>query len=291
MEAEAAPTIKKLALQVLPTVFPSALPYQCYTDSTKSLYLVTSGKDATHAVDNVGTMHAALAVSTALMALPDIKVIVNAGTCGGFIKRGCKIGTVVIPTKGAFHDRRIVIPSTPFEQYGIGATDLTSCAIANEVREKLGYLGGCCSSGDSLDHSKEDDEIMEGNEAVVKCMEFAAISQVAKMWGKVRGARGGVEEGGGARCRYLFCAPSVYISVSRYSSPHSRPLLTCLASPIPPHPPPLHRGSCWREGSYRSGRRRQARLRGVHGEFEFRGRGLASLHTAGVGDHQEGGVI
>ncbi|GMI47512.1 hypothetical protein TrCOL_g4779 [Triparma columacea] len=184
MEAEAAPTIKKLALQVLPTVFPSALPYQCYTDSTKSLYLVTSGKDATHAVDNVGTMHAALAVSTALMALPDIKVIVNAGTCGGFIKRGCKIGTVVIPTKGAFHDRRIVIPSTPFEQYGIGATDLTSCAIANEVREKLGYLGGCCSSGDSLDHSKEDDEIMEGNEAVVKCMEFAAISQVAKMWGK-----------------------------------------------------------------------------------------------------------
>eukprot|EP00520_Triparma_pacifica_P007417 CAMPEP_0118650844 /NCGR_PEP_ID=MMETSP0785-20121206/10463_1 /TAXON_ID=91992 /ORGANISM="Bolidomonas pacifica, Strain CCMP 1866" /LENGTH=239 /DNA_ID=CAMNT_0006543245 /DNA_START=17 /DNA_END=736 /DNA_ORIENTATION=+ len=184
MEAEAAPTIKSLALKVLPSVFPSALPYICYTNESKSLYLVTSGKDAATTVDNVGTMHAALAVNTALMALPDVKTIVNAGTCGGFIKRGCKIGSVIVPTVGAFHDRRIVIPGTPFEQYGVGKTDLSSCAIANEVREKLDYLGGCCSSGDSLDHTAEDDALLESNEAVAKCMEFAAIAQVAKMWEK-----------------------------------------------------------------------------------------------------------
>jgi len=42
--------------------------------------------------------------------------------------------------------------------------------LANKVREKLGYLSGCCSSGDSLDHTAEDDTLLESNEAVAKCM-------------------------------------------------------------------------------------------------------------------------
>jgi len=124
MEAEAAPIIAKLALKVLPSFFPSALPYICYTNEAKTLYLVTSGKDATHAVDNVGTLHAGIAISTALQALPDVTTIINAGTCGGFIKRGCQIGSVVVPTCAAFHDRRIVIPGTHFEAYGVGKIDL-----------------------------------------------------------------------------------------------------------------------------------------------------------------------
>lgn len=47
-----------------------------------------------------------------------------------------------------------------------------------------GALGGCCTTGDSLDHVESDDAQMKANEAVVKDMEFAAIAQVCSLYGK-----------------------------------------------------------------------------------------------------------
>ena len=98
--------------------------------------VITSGKDASTGVDNVGTVNAALAVSHALASSSEFSTVVNAGTCGGFIKRGCSIGSVCVPTVGAYHDHRIVIPGTKFEEYGVGKSIIGN-AKADAVREKV----------------------------------------------------------------------------------------------------------------------------------------------------------
>ncbi|GMI04383.1 hypothetical protein TrLO_g9669 [Triparma laevis f. longispina] len=179
MEAEAAPLISALKLTPSTGLLPSALPFVSYEGD--NMTLITSGKDAVTGVDNVGTIPAALSVSHAL-ATGDYNTVVNCGTCGGFIKRGMSIGSVMIPTVGAFHDRRIVIPGTKFEEYGVGKREVTN-AKAALVREELGYVGGCCTTGDSLDHVPTDDAQMEANEAVAKDMEFASIAQVCSLYG------------------------------------------------------------------------------------------------------------
>jgi len=178
MEAEAAPLIAALNLSPSTSLFPKALPFLSYEGD--DLTLITSGKDPVTGVDNVGTVSAALMVSHAL-STGDYDTVVNCGTCGGFIKRGMSIGSVMIPSVGAFHDRRIVIPGTKFDEYGVGKREVTNSKAAL-VREELGYVGGCCTSGDSLDHVPSDDTQMDANEAVAKDMEFASIAQVCSLY-------------------------------------------------------------------------------------------------------------
>jgi 5'-methylthioadenosine nucleosidase len=49
------------------------------------------------------------------------------------------------------------------------------------MASKLGYKTGICTTGNSLDHTKRDEEMMEANDASVKDMEAAAIAYVAAM--------------------------------------------------------------------------------------------------------------
>jgi 5'-methylthioadenosine nucleosidase len=65
----------------------------------------------------IGTVAAAVNSYIAIQLIrPDI--LINAGTAGGFRRKGCEIGDVFITTDIRFHDRRIPIPA--FHEYSRG---------------------------------------------------------------------------------------------------------------------------------------------------------------------------
>uniref|UniRef100_A0A7S2V4K5 Nucleoside phosphorylase domain-containing protein n=1 Tax=Fibrocapsa japonica TaxID=94617 RepID=A0A7S2V4K5_9STRA len=192
MEAEAAPLVEHLGLtkcecngdesngdggqsaNILSGPMP-AVVYEGEVNECK-IFVVTNGKDPKYGVDNVGTVCAGLVTYLSLLAIsPDI--VINAGTCGGFISKGAQVGDVFISSAFKNHDRRIAIPG--FSEWGIG--DYAAVPTPNLVKE-LGYKTGVVTTGNSLDHVPKDDEIMAANDASVKDMEGAAIAAVAEMY-------------------------------------------------------------------------------------------------------------
>jgi 5'-methylthioadenosine nucleosidase len=180
MAAEAAPTITRLSLTQSTFPVPS-LPYQLYkgTYENAEVTLCTLGQSK-FGTDNVGTLHAGVALSHLLAAsATPYTTILNCGTCGGFIAQGCGIGSVVIPTSSGFHDRRIVIPGTPYEEYGLYKIANTSGAA---VKSAVECIEGHCSTGDSLDHVPADHAIMTTHSTAAKDMEFASLSLIAELY-------------------------------------------------------------------------------------------------------------
>ena len=179
MEAEAAPLIEHLSLELQASFFSSKSPFVAYrgTHESCNLTVVTNGKDKVHGtgVDNVGTTPAALATYLALEKLDaeqtPADLLINAGTCGGFQRKGAQIGDVFLTTAAANHDRRIPIPG--FTDYGIGTIASTSVEhLAKDINAKLGV----CTTGNSLDAHDIDEHHMKENDASVKDMEAAAIA-------------------------------------------------------------------------------------------------------------------
>jgi len=154
MEAEASPLINHLNLQPDTSFFPTETPFHAFRGKHNNcnLTVITNGKDAVHGtgVDNVGTVPAAVATFLTLQKMKDNKesadLLVNAGTCGGFKRKGAEIGDVFLTTAVANHDRRIAIPD--FTPYGIGRIESTSVEnLASHVDAKLGI----CTTGNSLE--------------------------------------------------------------------------------------------------------------------------------------------
>ena len=134
----------------------------------------TSGSDRRFGVDCIGTQPSAVATQLVLQQLkPDL--LINAGTCGGFIARGGEIGKVYL-TGGPFffHDRRI--PLAPFEPYADGGWRL---ADTSTLAKQLNLETGVVSSGNSLDMNADDAERIERVGTHAKDMEAAAIAWVA----------------------------------------------------------------------------------------------------------------
>jgi len=176
MEAEADPFVKHLSLESDDDFFPKTTPFQAFRGQYKNcdVTVVTNGKDDVYGtgVDNVGTVPAALAAFLALNKLDGkADLLINAGTCGGFKRKGAEIGDVYLTTAAANHDRRIPIPD--FIPYGIGKIDSANVSnLASEINAKLGI----CTTANSLDKHDVDDAQMEQNDASVKDMEAAAIA-------------------------------------------------------------------------------------------------------------------
>ena len=189
MEAEAQPFIERLGLTAAKDDFfdtaSTPVPFQVYTGSYKEtdITVIVNGKDKVHGtgVDNVGTVPAALAAFVIVQQLTSTSqrpaLLLNAGTGGGFQRKGAAIGDVYLVTAVANHDRRIPIPG--FDAYGAGT--LTSSLKVEEAATALGYKTGICTTSNSLDHSSEDDERMLSNDATVKDMEAAAIAWSCQM--------------------------------------------------------------------------------------------------------------
>lgn len=178
MEAEAKPFIEHLKLAEDTTFFntKTKLPFLAFRGTYEqcTLTVITNGKDHIHdtQVDNVGTVPAALATYLALEQLNgECDLVINAGTCGGFKRKGAEIGDVFFTTAVANHDRRIPIPD--FIPYGIGKIEsLNVGKLATLLDAKMGV----CTTGNSLDKHDVDDYHMENNDASVKDMEAAAIA-------------------------------------------------------------------------------------------------------------------
>mmetsp|Transcript_111643 Transcript_111643/g.322715 ORF Transcript_111643/g.322715 Transcript_111643/m.322715 type:complete len:284 (-) Transcript_111643:2025-2876(-) len=184
MEAEAKPFADHLGLEPLEGFFPPQTPFLAFSGvhhQTK-VTVVTMGKDHVYGtgVDNAGTVPSALATFLALAKEHEgrgaIDLVLNAGTCGGFKRKGAGIGDVFLTTAVANHDRRIPIPG--FDTYGVGKLETVDTTL---MAEKLGYKTGICTTGNSLDHTPRDEEMMLQNDASVKDMEAAAIAYVASM--------------------------------------------------------------------------------------------------------------
>ena len=126
MDAEARPLIDALGVALDADAFARVggdVPMRVHSGKLKSgarVDVVCAGSCARHNVCNVGTVGAALSTyETCATLRPD--VIVNAGTAGGFAKRGGEVGDVYVATKFKNHDRRIPIPG--YDKYGVGEYD------------------------------------------------------------------------------------------------------------------------------------------------------------------------
>ncbi|XP_004964320.2 5'-methylthioadenosine/S-adenosylhomocysteine nucleosidase 2 [Setaria italica] len=181
METEATPLVNKFRLVEAPaheSIFPKGATWTRFYGNYKDLHLdlVMPGKDVVFGVDSVGTVSASLVAYASIQALkPDL--IINAGTAGGFKTKGASVGDVFLASDVAFHDRRIPIPV--FDMYGVGARKTFAAPnILKELNFKLGKL----STGDSLDMSPQDEEMILKNDATVKDMEGAAVAYVADIF-------------------------------------------------------------------------------------------------------------
>eukprot|EP00775_Hariotina_reticulata_P005037 gene5036-5279_t len=143
-----------------------------------AVHVVWNGQDEEHDVDLVGTVPASLAAFLACQAF-DPDIIISAGTAGGFKAKGAAIGDVFVSTNKMYHDRRIPLPG--FDKMGLGYTDSIPTP---HLREALNLKAGIVTSGNSLDYTDADMEIMIKHGAAVKEMEAAAIAWVANLFKK-----------------------------------------------------------------------------------------------------------
>jgi 5'-methylthioadenosine nucleosidase len=132
MVAEAEPFVTKMNLNPIAAEHPGA-PCVIHTGTHNGykVSVVTNGKDKKFGVDNVGTVPAALATFLAVNQLkPDL--LINAGTAGGFRRKGAAIGDAFICNGLRNHDRRIPIPG--YTEYGVGDRTALSCPNLIEVQ-------------------------------------------------------------------------------------------------------------------------------------------------------------
>lgn len=183
MEQEASPFVEHLGLTQVEGYFPPQTPFLAFEGQHGDVQVtvITLGKDKVYGtgVDNAGTVPASLATFLALQRPTDSKsydLVLNAGTCGGFQRKGMAIGDVVLTTGVAHHDRRIPIPG--FDAMGIGKLETLN---PSKMAEAMGYKTGICTTGNSLDKVEKDDELMKANDASVKDMEAGAIAWVCQM--------------------------------------------------------------------------------------------------------------
>ncbi|KAL7577538.1 hypothetical protein ACA910_015072 [Epithemia clementina (nom. ined.)] len=196
MEPEAKPFVEHMGLEKDEELFEPHLPFEAYSGTHKdaTVTVITNGKDNVYntGVDNVGTVPASLATYLALHKLKDrVDLLINAGTSGGFQRKGGAIGDVYLTTAVSHHDRRIPIPGG-FIPYGIGRLESRDSNSSDDggdnkngnstvinpqkLADMLQYKTGVVSTGNSLDKTDTCDQHMMANDASVKDMEAAAIA-------------------------------------------------------------------------------------------------------------------
>ncbi len=180
MQAEASTLVEKLGLISFTAPELALLPARSYQGSYQGLniVLVTQGQATDGNFDYVGTQFAAVTSWAAIGAFSPA-FILNAGTAGGFIQQGAKIGDVYVNAKGClYHDRRIGIPSyEPFCKSAIPSQ------IAINLNQHLPWLKpGLISTGNALDTYPEEIARIQSSGAQVKEMEAATIAEIAALF-------------------------------------------------------------------------------------------------------------
>eukprot|EP00211_Chloroparvula_japonica_P008156 CAMPEP_0119137568 /NCGR_PEP_ID=MMETSP1310-20130426/23877_1 /TAXON_ID=464262 /ORGANISM="Genus nov. species nov., Strain RCC2339" /LENGTH=311 /DNA_ID=CAMNT_0007128671 /DNA_START=80 /DNA_END=1012 /DNA_ORIENTATION=+ len=189
MEQEAMPIINQYGLRrVEPSPFVAGAPMVAHrgwydpnagADSIMELFVTWAGHDPRFKSNNVGTVAASVSTYASVSLFkPDL--VISAGTAGGMGSMGARVGDVYLSTKCVFHARRIpeAHEGGGFEEYGFG--HFRSPPLARLVAAVPGLKQGIISTGDSLDCSPTDQELMRTEGACVKEMEAAACAWVCQ---------------------------------------------------------------------------------------------------------------
>ncbi len=178
MEHEASPLIQALSFSEQPP-FNDYLPQRIFHKKHQNtdIWLVVNGKDPVHGTDCVGSQPAVLSTTLGIQHFkPDL--VISLGTAGGRYMHGGRVGEVYVSDNPLyFHDRIIPIPG--FDVYGNGGY---ASADVSQLAKDLGLKQGVFSSGDSLYHSQETQEVFDAHDAVIKEMEAASVAWVSQMF-------------------------------------------------------------------------------------------------------------
>lgn len=179
MQEEAQPLIDNLELLENSAALHPKLPMRCFQKKigSLSLFVVVSGLDKRHKVDNIGSEAATLMAYEAITELqPDL--IISAGTAGGFAQKGAQIGTIYISEEHfVYHDRHVPLPG--FVESAVGKYPAYP---VSRLAKNLHLQCGVISTGSSLEKSDKDIVVIEQHNAVAKEMEAAAIAWVAMLF-------------------------------------------------------------------------------------------------------------
>ncbi|MSR44988.1 MAG: hypothetical protein EXS15_06515 [Phycisphaerales bacterium] len=175
MQGEAQPMINALGLRHNGSL-ERAYPAQLWIGAAhaKSIALVTHGIDPTHQCDRLGTETAMLVAHLGIHRIKP-RLLINAGTCGGFKSQGGAIGDVYLPTRFLFHDHRMPLPK--FEGYAMGEITI---ADRPELRSAIGAKPGTCSTGSSLDATPDELAFFHRESVTCKDMEAASVANAAR---------------------------------------------------------------------------------------------------------------
>lgn len=176
MRDEARPLIQKLSLTqkgFLHSAFDMVVYEGFFLNNP--LKLVLNGVCKQYGVDHIGTQVSTLSAHLAIELFKP-SIIINAGTAGGFTTNNAKVGDVYLSAPCiCYHDRRINLPN--FKEYGVGFYPTLPCG---QMAKDLGLKTGVVSTGNSLDYTTEDLNMIQGYNGVVKDMEGAAIAWIAQ---------------------------------------------------------------------------------------------------------------
>lgn len=152
------------------------LAYQSYYKGIE-ISLIFNGQDFQTKLDYTGCEAATLATHLAITHFhPDL--LINAGTAGGFIEKGARIGDVYLSHKYiVFHDRRVSIGA--WQEMGFG---YYPCFDSDVIAKIYGYKQGICTTGSSLDLQGIDLLQIQKTGGEIKDMEAAAIAWVANLY-------------------------------------------------------------------------------------------------------------
>ncbi len=177
MAAEASPFINEFGLRERKGYF-APLPCVLHEGEVHGKRLCLALPGRLHGADLVGCEAASVVTTLAISRLkPDL--IVNSGTCGGFVSRGAEIGKVYIGDRAMFHDRRVP-GDDAWQTQSLGNYPAWegSKALAAELSLPMGKV----TTGSSLDMQPCDLEIITAGGGELKDMEGAAIGFVASLY-------------------------------------------------------------------------------------------------------------
>lgn len=199
MEAEARPFIEHLKAEEQENFF-APLPCRLYTsplptspkgeDSSTSVSspsplggswrgavsIVTTGRQ--HDRDLIGCEAAALATTMAIQRLyPDL--VISSGTCGGWARKGAKVGEVYIANGAMFHDRRVP-GDNAWDTQGLGNYSVWDGSFT--LAERLHLPMGKVTTGSSFELLPIEEEYIDANGGQLKEMEGASVAFVCSLF-------------------------------------------------------------------------------------------------------------
>ncbi len=190
MLAEARPLLDQFKLDA-PSPLDDGLPAHVWRHSGGGpIALVVHGIDPAHACDRIGTETATLVAHLAIRSLRP-KLVINAGTCGGFESRGATIGAIYVPSRYLFHDQRVDLPR--YGDFARGVIDADAALAAGgtsasagdprsapAVAAAIGAARGTLATGSSLDATAQEMALFDREGVVAKDMEGAAVARVCR---------------------------------------------------------------------------------------------------------------